>query len=77
MSRLSSCLTRFSLNIQFSFYFNLPQIFDFTGGKYDKEIAGGLLIIKSLLKNFEFTLCGFCDIFPTHSTCYFKSSKGL
>lgn len=52
MSRLSSRLTRFSLNIQFSFYFNLPQIFHFTGGKYDKEIAGGLLINKKFIKEF-------------------------
>lgn len=50
----------------------LPQIFDFIGRKYDQEIAGGILIIKSLFKNF-----GFSDIFPTHSTCYFNNSKGL
>lgn len=55
----------------------LPQIFDFIGRKYDQEIAGGILIIKSLFKNLEFTFCGFRDIFPTHSTCYFNNSKGL
>lgn len=55
----------------------LPQIFDFIGREYDQEIAGGILIIKSLFKNFEFTFCGFRDIFPTHSPCYFNNSKGL
>lgn len=31
-----------------------------------KKLQVVFWLIKSLLKNFEFTLCGFCDIFPTH-----------